>query len=49
MYVILSCSFEEGVRAQISQELDDLRQQQLGFSDSLDQLLEQNDIDDDEE
>ena len=49
MYVILSRSFEEGVRAQISQELDDLRQQQLGFSDSLDQLLEQNDIDDDEE
>ena len=40
------CRFEEGVRAQVNQELEELREQQKEFSDSLEELMEQNDIDD---
>ncbi len=39
-------SFEEGIRAQINQELADMREQQKDFSESLDDLMDQNDMDD---
>ena len=41
--------FEEGVRAQVSQEIEQLRQQQQSFSDSIDHLLDQNDMAEDDE
>ena len=46
---ILNCRFEEGVRAQVSQEIDLLRQQQQSFSNSIDHLLDKNDMADDDE
>lgn len=42
----VSFRFEEGVRAQVSEEIELLRLQQQTFSDSIDQLLDQNDMDD---
>lgn len=38
--MLACCRFEEGVKAQVNEELSDLREQQRAFSDHLEKLME---------